>query len=738
MKKGKTKKKRQPKKKQIEPVDRHIRHELIGNNNFYGEEVVKYIIDKLISLSITTQNAERIYSTINTACFTHIKNEISSLIQQDHLSYERDELLFPEFHMTTHSMIIPDELEHISKRSNEYDKEEHNNHLLYLETVIPNKNTSKIYYDLVFEKNNFWGEIPEPMPSTRDREATTQIEYVRYFPSPKKDEHTSAKNNVTLNKRGSDKWSKIPLKKKSSSSLMNLLFSGNSNSTINNVTKEAESTSAPKRKGLLTNLPYFDIPQEKLPLFKELPEITSLRNERERQIKLKDEEMKRQMQNELNNKNIERTKHFSMNKNKTKVHRNFTVDSKGEIVIIKTLPLDQLVIEFTAAKTNQRDISRIQDPLFVKKKSLLMNRRSISVNKKEEVIKNTNGLEQPQQPVIVEAARQNKRKNTLQNTVNKIANVTNALKQSNITIVKPMPMVYRVGAKSEILPCGSLFDLIKPEVGVTILEDSKMKTGGKDFFKKYKKVSVESFRQTYKETLMNKTASTIDFNPRHNENKEEQHNQMNPKELLVKNKQVNQQENKVIMPIQGKHIQKSNSAASIIMSSHKYSSIRTAIDNLDLLNEQDENVMNDQRSMKDVNMNLFEQMKRKKYDNKTNTFYIESMRQYNNNSCELEFSEINNFTKTLMNTNQWGTKPHFREKPTHIMKHYIKPQQRDLQREIGINISKIKMPRSRIKQSAQDILMNNTAKFFHRQKLLQQSGLSFYKPNSIIEPTTKE
>jgi hypothetical protein len=60
------------------------------------------------------------------------------------------------------------------------------------------------------------------------------------------------------------------------------------------------------------------------------------------------------------------------------------------------------------------------------------------------------------------------------------------------------------------------------------------------------------------------------------------------------------------------------------------------------------------------------------------------------------------------------------------------------QKEINLYSLNIKMPRDRIKQSAQEVLMNNTMKYFNRKKLLQQKGINFYKQNSIKEPVNKD
>jgi hypothetical protein len=51
-----------------------------------------------------------------------------------------------------------------------------------------------------------------------------------------------------------------------------------------------------------------------------------------------------------------------------------------------------------------------------------------------------------------------------------------------------------------IMPSGSNFELMNMEVGVTIKENEKIKTGGKDFYHKFNKYSIDNYNKQLKET----------------------------------------------------------------------------------------------------------------------------------------------------------------------------------------------------------------------------------------------
>ena len=732
MKKAKGKKKRLNRKKVDKSVNKHIRHERIGNFLYYGEEIVKELLDKIISLSITMQNTNRIYSNLGNICFNHVKKEVTYFLKQEFIVYERDDLIFPEFHLNTPSSLEPlDYIETIPKISN---VQENNTLFSQFAEIIPSNENTKLSYDFNFEKDNFWGIIPQPPSTIKDREASTQIDYLKCIPHlPNKEENESNSNKKKdINKALLDTSNKMHYKKKSSTSSLNIHYSNitNTDRIVNN-----QKESSPHKKALIANLPCFDIPNEKLQLINELPEINILRLEKEKQIKEKEEEIKKQ--NKITNNETEINKNYLSNKHKDKkLFTKYTIDSQGEILSIKPIPLDKLVMEFSIAKYQQKEVKQMSNSVFNKNKSPSSpQKQTDNNNKKPEVIKN------PYLPdnisYKIEKSSPQLTKLTSNDTTHKNTNSTGIVITTNLGISRTL--ANKLSSKRQISPCGSSFDLMKPEVGVTILEDSKVKSGGKDFFKKYNRLSVEHYKQAFKETLLNKTSSAFEFFPKNNNNLNTNFNTplhtLKPIELKLKKTNSN----KDYFSFQGSSLKKVNSAANIRMANHKFTSIRSAMDNLDLYNEQDE-----LKSTKDKKnellsiQNIFENMKKTIYKKKPcSPIAIHSNQLSQNSSVEL--SEINKFNKTLINSKQWGKVVNCKEKFLyHYPRNHIKSPKKVSQREISLYISNIKMPRDRIKQSAQEVLMNNTMKYFNRQKLLQQKGITFYKQNNIIEPINKD
>ena len=730
MKKAKGKKKRINRKKGGQSVNKHIRHERIGNFLYYGEEIVKELIDKIISLSITMHNTNRIYSKLGDICFDHFKKEVTYYLKQEFIVHERDELIFPEFQFQTDLLLKSCEnIEPIQKISND---QENNTLFSPFADIIPDE-IIKPKYDFKFAKSNFWGFISQPSSTIKDREASTQIDFLKYYPLPpnKKDNENNGSKKKDINKALLDSSNKMQYKKKLSSSSLNLYYSYNTN-TNNTINNQKEST--PHKKTLIANLPYFDIPHEKLQLINELPEIKDLRLEKEKQIKQKEEEIKKQSKIVHNEIEINRN-YLSSKHNDKKLFTKFTTDSQGGIISIKPIPLDKLVMEFSVAKYQQKEVQHLSNSLFNKQKSFsLPQKQTDNSDIKPEVIKNLNVPDNSS--FKADKTSPQLTKLTLSDTIHTISNANSIMRQVNLGISRSL--AYKFNNKRQISPCGSAFDLMKPEIGVTILEDSKVKSGGKDFFKKYNRLSVENYKQTLKETFLNRTTSTFEFFPKKNNNNlnNDFHTPLHtnrPIELKLNKPNINKDN----FSVQGPSLKKVNSAANIRMANHKFSSICSAMDNLDLLNEQNKVISTKNKKTEIFTIqNIYENMKKTILEKKPwSPVAMHSNRLSHNNSTE--FNEINKFNKTLINCKQWGKFSNLREKFMNSPTNHIRSPTKVSQKEINLYTSKIKMPRERIKQSAQEVLMNNTMKYFKRKKLLQTKGLNFYKQNNIKEPVNK-
>ena len=66
--------------------------------------------------------------------------------------------------------------------------------------------------------------------------------------------------------------------------------------------------------------------------------------------------------------------------------------------------------------------------------------------------------------------------------------------------------------RGPITPSGSVFDKIKLEVGVSMKENKKYKTGGKDYFLKYNKYSLELYDKKLKDTISSNSFMNTHYN----------------------------------------------------------------------------------------------------------------------------------------------------------------------------------------------------------------------------------
>ena len=667
------------KKKTLEDQPLQVRHEREGNLNYYSEEVARFIIEKLISLAITTQGRNTIYSHMGDICYTHVQKEIKNYIQTQFISYDRDDMLFSETNQNNNnSLLLTEDICPISKVSNEPDKEE-NNQLNNLNSIIPLHLDTKVYYDITFDKENFWGDIPHPSTTVKDRDAGTQIDYKKYEPDDTiKDVNESLYKSIKPTEKPSSSGLRISFKKKNSISIHHFTNSLNSNADL----------SPTKKKVYPMDFPSFDIPSEKIPKRKELPEIQKLRDEREKMIKQKqDEELKKKLKAEEIKKELNQNSNYSTEKKGGKKYSNYTIDAKGKIVIIKSIPVEALQDEFTVGRSEQKEVEFVKDPNFSMSSISRFDSLNKIKNKKEEVIYNPNLYYD----------------NTDKSTQSKVKNF------SSIIPVKPSSFrSYRRIEKDAIPPCGSNFDLIRPEIGVTVLEESKVKSGGRDYFRKFNKYSVENFNQTLKDTLYNQSINNDNVNQF--KKKTQVDNTSTQKTNNGSSIHTNNIEENMKNSNEGRTLNKSQSTGNIIMSTFKFPSIRAAMDNLDLLNERDEQFFDSNNKTSYLGNNLFNNMKKLNFE-RTSKFP---------NKSNNDFSEINKFTRTLLSNSRWGKTTMKKSGSTILPRNHIKPQQRDLEREVGMGITMTRLPRSRMKLAAQNVLMNHSAIDFNTEKKVKK------------------
>ena len=247
------------------------------------------------------------------------------------------------------------------------------------------------------------------------------------------------------------------------------------------------------------------------------------------------------------------------------------------------------------------------------------------------------------------------------------------------------------------LAAGSNFTIINPEIGVNIIEDKKMKSGGKDFYKKYNRFSLEVFQDQ-----LNKTA-TSNFFPTITDSS----NQKNTISDKAKRRASIGLKQKILEEIEHNlnDIKQPNEDNNIL--SLKTKNLNIALQNLDLIKEGEENNITNNKKI--INKNIIK--------NVMNKF----------GKTKSDYSEMNVFAKTLLGTNNWGGADIYNDKKKDIFyKIPKKPEENELLRELPANLLK-HMPRKRLPPIINDLKSNflgqTSSGFFTNRKPKKLKGI---------------
>lgn len=127
----------------------------------------------------------------------------------------------------------------------------------------------------------------------------------------------------------------------------------------------------------------------------------------------------------------------------------------------------------------------------------------------------------------------------------------------------------------------------------------------------------------------------------------------------------------------------SNSNLDSIKVNHKINSLTNMLDALDQMPEYDKNLENEQ--FRNTNTDMFKSRKN----------LTEQEKEKFKESINASLEEINKFNQSIMRNISWGQGVQNKEKPNTANKLPIKPDQKELEKEMGKTIVNTKMPRSR-------------------------------------------
>ena len=233
--------------------------------------------------------------------------------------------------------------------------------------------------------------------------------------------------------------------------------------------------------------------------------------------------------------------------------------------------------------------------------------------------------------------------------------------------------------KEPLIGAGSNFDIMNPSCGVNLTEEKKTKSGGKDFYRKYNKFSLQIFEET-----LNRTISA---NLYQNQINILLNNGTSPNVMSLKKKKTVRDKKRQThreKEEDKKNINKTeNSANSLLIESTnkllvKTKNLNLALNNLDLISEGEERYLLEKKGQRHKNI-----IKRKQ-------FIMDFKKQ------ELkDYEEINTFAKTLLGNENWGENI---GKKIDLKHHFRKPQKPvfdELKRELPLNLLN-HLPRKRL------------------------------------------
>ena len=600
-----------------------------------AEIVSLYMVEKLISLAISKLFKNKIDNQLNKEVFSYIKTILNTFISSQFISIDKDD-------ENRKISTLPNFINENEESNLCVEKTKTNlNSLNFLNhNEIPFIDLSNKYYSNYFRGENKWNVINEPNNNINDRYCSSLINYVIPDNTIPESILEKIEDEKTLSHNINRYRHKIHFNK--------------SNIDENDINKR-------KKLGEIMNkFSFYDLPKEDFER-KEIENITILRQEK------KDELKKKEIEKQLKNKNVKKEedkKKEESNFLKQYENKKLTIDPNGNIVFIKSFKVEALSKEFLSGKTNMK-ILKIEPQKL-----------NLSPKKKEKKEKKEENEEKDKEKLQSEK-KENKMRKT--SSLPKFKNNNqNSIELPNIEIdahEKKINFLKKKMEKGPITPSGSCFNKINLEIGVSMKEDKNFKTGGKDFFNKYHKYSVDTFNQKLQDTvnsnsflktqynemsnidIQKKLNSSLDSNLNNtNYNNNNFNNTLHYSTIYKKNNLTNNNflKNKSEMNLI------SNLNPSIKLNG--INSLRTTINDLDLLSERGliEN--------KIKRINIFKE----KIVNKT------SLKKIPKNNL----TEMNMFTSTLLSNEKWKGS-HSNGKKLQPLKVPIKPLKMEIEREMG-------------------------------------------------------
>ena len=414
-----------------------------------SEGIVKIIIDKIIINSIYEANMNKINNQLNDYYFEYLQGQIEPLFEENFINY----------------------------------------------TNLKN-DENKLFWKTPKPPENQWIEILEPETVENDRYESSEVN-IQEIKSKKEiisetnegiENIENIENNNSIIKKNQTKEKNLRLKtirqkNKNEEILVNDENKNeNNNNDIDNKTKNNQKlvnnmantiqNNRGKKRIVMVDFPSEDIPGIETEFKHDIYEpsnIHILRKDKEEEIKNKEKEIK--LNKDKGNALKKKEEIEKLIKNVKTIDSNkFTFDSNGKIISFKAYKLDNLSKDFTFIKNNIKEKNEKEDVVPIKSKKFA--RQSVKEQNEEIVIRDNSRMFEHY------GNEEKKEKN-----------------------------------KEKIIPSGSNFKLILPNIGVVVKENNNKKEGSRDFNKYFKKYSMKDYDKILNEyvPLQNKTKIKTKF-----------------------------------------------------------------------------------------------------------------------------------------------------------------------------------------------------------------------------------
>ena len=469
-----------------------------SNNN--SEIIVNYIINKIISLTISKSLGIKTDKEIPTNCYDYAKETLNNLLSSIYIFYDRDEPRNENNNKNEKSLFESD-IENIQKNLNNKGENNNINNTNFFEKTGDESGIilKNYFFNNLYSGDNDWDLIEEPIPLNLDRYSSTLITFkqknknvevgkykvknegILEVDENENEENNNINPNLNDNKSQNDKENEKEKEKEKEVKLS--VFR-------RKITQKSITTTTRKKLNEISNqFECFDLEPEESHEPLEIKQINKLREQFEKNKKTKDLEQKIIHEEKEKLITIQKLKEEN---NRKYIGKKITKDHNGEIIFIKSIKPDKLKQDFIFGKTKYKTINIDNSP---KKKNIKKEKtKFVEVNSQEKDKENTDEKE-------LDKNKENLKKKASRKTIKSLPKLDPKYSMATIETQdknedkKTMSMKRRF----PIITSGSNFNIMNMEIGVSLKEDEKYKTGGLDFFTKFKKFSLKAYDKKLKE-----------------------------------------------------------------------------------------------------------------------------------------------------------------------------------------------------------------------------------------------